>query len=190
MIVIIDNYDSFTYNLFQYVGEFYSDIIVLKNDDSEISNLNIKLVKAFIFSPGPGKPSATGFMPNIIDQYKSQIPMLGICLGHQAIIENFKGKIINAKQVCHGKVHKMHHLSNSIIFQGIKSEFQATRYHSLVADRASFPDSLKITAMSCDDKEIMGIEHKNYKIFGLQFHPESIETRDGLTMIKNFIEAI
>ena len=97
MIVIIDNHDSFTYNLFQYVGEFYSDIIVLKNDDSEISNLNIKLVKAFIFSPGPGKPSATGFMPNIIDQYKSQIPMLGICLGHQAIIENSNQDILEAQ---------------------------------------------------------------------------------------------
>ena len=188
MIVIIDNYDSFTYNLFQYVGEFYDDLIVLKNDDPQVNHVNN--IKAFIFSPGPGEPSNTGYMSEIIKKHKGKIPMLGICLGHQAIIENFGGKVINSKQVCHGKVHQMQHFNNSIIFKNINTQFQATRYHSLIGDKVSFPDELEITAISCDDQEIMGIQHKEHKIFGLQFHPESIETKDGIRMVKNFIGGI
>lgn len=190
LIVIIDNYDSFTYNLFQYVGEFYDSIVIMKNDDPKLRDLNIKNINAFIFSPGPGQPSKTGFMPKIIKKYQGIVPMLGICLGHQAIIENFGGKVINSKQVCHGKVHKLQHFSNSVIFNEINSSFQATRYHSLIGDKNSFPESLKITAITSDTKEIMGIQHIKYKIFGLQFHPESIETKEGLKMIKNFIKAI
>ncbi len=188
MIVIIDNYDSFTYNLFQYVGEFYDDLIVLKNDDPQVNHVNN--IKAFIFSPGPGEPSNTGYMPEIIKKHKGKIPMLGICLGHQAIIENFGGKVINSKQICHGKVHQMKHFNNSIIFKNINTQFQATRYHSLIGDKVSFPNELEITAISCDDQEIMGIQHKEHKIFGLQFHPESIETKDGIRMVKNFIGGI
>tara|TARA_B100000029_G_scaffold407768_1_gene408804 strand:- start:98 stop:670 length:573 start_codon:yes stop_codon:yes gene_type:complete len=190
LIVIINNYDSFTYNLFQYVGKFYNDISVINNDSSKLKNLNISNVKAFIFSPGPGKPSNTGFMPAIIDNYKKTIPMLGICLGHQAIIENFGGKIINSKKVCHGKVYQMQHFSNSIIFNNIDSDFQATRYHSLIGDKGNFPSSLEVTAISSDEEEIMGIQHRKYKIFGLQFHPESIETKHGLKMIENFIKVL
>ena len=190
MIVIINNYDSFTYNLFQYVGKFYTDISVINNDDSKLRDLNISNVKAFIFSPGPGKPSETGFMPSIIDDYKQKIPMLGICLGHQAIIENFGGKIINSQKVCHGKVHQVQHFSNSIIFDNINQKFKATRYHSLIGDKTCFPDSLEVTAVSSNDKEIMGIQHRKHKIFGLQFHPESIETKDGMKMIENFIKVI
>tara|TARA_B110000014_G_C20125844_1_gene599654 strand:- start:2372 stop:2938 length:567 start_codon:yes stop_codon:yes gene_type:complete len=188
LIVIIDNYDSFTYNLFQYVGEFYDDIMVLQNNDQKIKD--ISNARAFIFSPGPGKPSKSGCMPEIIQKYKGKIPMLGICLGHQAIIENFGGKVINSKQVCHGKVHQMKHFNNSIIFKDINVQFQATRYHSLIGDKVSFPGELEVTAISCDDQEIMGVQHEDYKIFGLQFHPESIETKDGIKMIKNFIEVI
>ena len=188
MIVIIDNYDSFTYNLFQYVGEFYDDLIVLKNDDPQVNHVNN--IKAFIFSPGPGKPSDTGLMPQLIKDYCMDIPMFGICLGHQAIIEVFGGEIINASEIWHGKVHKMKHFSNSIIFSLINNNFQATRYHSLVASKSNLPNCLEITAISDTDNEIMGIQHKEHKIFGVQFHPESIETKDGLQMIKNFIEII
>ena len=190
MIVIIDNYDSFTYNLFQYVGQFYNDTIVLKNDDSTIDSLDVKKIKAFIFSPGPGRPSYAGKMPDLIKLYNSTIPMLGICLGHQAIIENFGGSIINASEVCHGKVHSIKHDSNSIMFNGIKNIFQATRYHSLVASKEFFPDCLEITAKTKLDNEIMAVQHRKKLIFGFQFHPESIETQYGLKMIENFINAI
>ena len=190
MIVIIDNYDSFTYNLFQYAGEFYNKIIIMKNDDPNIKNLNINNIKAFIFSPGPGHPKKTGFMPKIIKKYNRTIPMLGICLGHQAIIENFGGRIKHSQEVCHGKVYKMKHFSNSPIFKNIENHFQATRYHSLIGDKEKFPDTLEVTAVSSNDQEIMAIQHKCYSIFGLQFHPESIETVEGLKMIQNFIEEI
>ena len=190
MIVIIDNYDSFTYNLFQYVGQFYNDIVVLKNDDSKIDSLDAKKIKAIIFSPGPGRPSDAGKMPNLIKLHASTIPMLGICLGHQAIIENFGGAIKNADKVCHGKVHLIKHYSNSKIFKNIDSIFQATRYHSLVASFDEFPDCLEIIAKTESDNEIMAIQHKNKLIFGLQFHPESIETDFGLKMIENFINEV
>lgn len=190
MIIIIDNYDSFTYNLFQYVGHFHTDIIVLKNDDSKIKKLDSKKIKAFIFSPGPGRPSDAGEMPALINTYASSIPMLGICLGHQAIIENFGGSIINASEVCHGKVHSIEHNFNSIMFNGVKNIFQATRYHSLVASKDFFPDCLEVTAKTKLDNEIMAVQHRKKLIFGFQFHPESIETQYGLKMIENFINAI
>ena len=188
--MIIDNYDSFTYNLFQYVGHFYTDIMVLKNDDSRIEELDSKKIKAFIFSPGPGRPSNAGKMPVLINSYAARIPMLGICLGHQAIIENFGGSIINASEVCHGKVHLITHYSNSIIFNGVKNTFQATRYHSLVASKEFFPNCLEITAKSKLDNEIMAVQHRRNLIFGVQFHPESIETQYGLKMIENFVNEI
>jgi len=190
LIVIIDNYDSFTYNLFQYVAHYYDDILVLKNDEPKIDSLDINIIKAFIFSPGPGRPSDAGKMPKLINLYATKIPMLGICLGHQAIAENFGGNIINANKVCHGKVHYIDHYSNSKIFKGIKGSFRATRYHSLVVSQKYFPDSLRITAKTKIDNEIMAIEHKEKLIFGLQFHPESIETEYGLKMVKNFIHEI
>ena len=190
MIVIIDNYDSFTYNLFQYVAHYYDDILVLKNDEPKIDSLDINIIKAFIFSPGPGRPIDAGKMPKLINLYATKIPMLGICLGHQAIAENFGGNIINANKVCHGKVHYIDHYSNSKIFKGIKGSFRATRYHSLVVSQKYFPDSLRITAKTKIDNEIMAIEHKEKLIFGLQFHPESIETEYGLKMVKNFIHEI
>jgi len=190
MIVIIDNYDSFTYNLFQYVKEFFSDVLVLKNDSQKIDSLKINRVKAFVFSPGPGRPSKGGKMPELIKNYHTSIPMLGICLGHQSIVESFGGEIVHASQVCHGKVNIVNHFSNSIIFSDIHKNFQATRYHSLVVSKEKIPSCLEITAISQIDHEIMAIQHKKYRIFGLQFHPESIETKDGMKMIKNFIDVI
>tara|TARA_B100000676_G_scaffold139828_2_gene138447 strand:+ start:3181 stop:3756 length:576 start_codon:yes stop_codon:yes gene_type:complete len=190
LIVIIDNYDSFTYNLFQYASEFYSNILILKNDDPQIDLLAINKIKAFIFSPGPGHPKFSGKMPMLINAYYKKIPMLGICLGHQAIIENFGGVIINASNICHGKVHKIKHYSNSVIFDGVNTHFHATRYNSLVASKENFPECFKISATTVLDDEIMAIQHVKYPIFGLQFHPESIETQSGLKMIKNFIRVI
>ena len=188
MIVIIDNYDSFTYNLFQYVGQFYNDTIVLKNDDSTIDSLDIKKIKAFIFSPGPGRPSFAGKMPDLIKLYSATIPMLGICLGHQAIIENFGGIIKNSDKICHGKVHLIEHYSTSKIFNNVSKLFKATRYHSLVAEEDSFPsDSLIITART-ENGLIMALEHKIFPVFGVQFHPESIVTEHGVQMVKNFLE--
>ena len=189
MIIIIDNYDSFTYNLFQYVKEYYNNVEVIKNDDINLLNLDFKKTKALILSPGPGKPSDAGLMPKVIKKYYSQIPILGICLGHQSIIENFGGSIINANDICHGKVHEMKHFSNCIIFNGINNNFEATRYHSLVSSD-NIPNCLEVTAISKKNNEIMGIKHKVYQIFGLQFHPESIQTKYGIKMIENFINVI
>ncbi len=189
MIIIIDNYDSFTYNLFQYVKQHYDDVSVMKNDNMDLLDLNLKKIKAIILSPGPGQPSDAGLMPQIIRKYYSRVPILGICLGHQSIIEVFGGSIINASEVCHGKVHQMKHLCNCIIFNNINAIFKATRYHSLVSSD-SIPDCLEITAVSVKNNEIMGIKHKEYPVFGLQFHPESIETKYGIKMIENFINVI
>ena len=190
MIVIIDNYDSFTFNLFQYVSQFHSNVVVLKNDDPEIFNLKTNIIDAFILSPGPGTPSDGGFMLDLIQKHYSQIPFLGICLGHQAIIQLLGGKIISAKEVCHGKIHNINHNSKSIIFKNIDISFKATRYHSLVACKKNLPKDIEVTAIDQSDGEIMAIQHKNKLIFGLQFHPESIETKHGLLMIKNFIDVI
>ena len=189
MIIIVDNYDSFTYNLFQYIKEHYNDVEVIKNDNKNLLNLDLVRIKGLILSPGPGKPSKSGLMPKIIKKYYSKIPILGICLGHQAIIENFGGSIINANDVCHGKVYAMEHFSNCLLFNNINTNFEATRYHSLVSTHV-IPDSLEITAISKQDNEIMGVQHKKYQIFGLQFHPESIETKYGMKMLENFINVI
>ena len=189
MIIIIDNYDSFTYNLFQYVKVHYNDVKVIKNDNRNLLNLDSKKIKGLILSPGPGKSSESGLMPKVIKKFYSRIPILGICLGHQSIIENFGGSIINANDVCHGKVHSMKHFSNCLLFNNISINFKATRYHSLISSHI-LPDCLEITAISKQDNEIMGIKHKRYQIFGLQFHPESIETKHGMQMLENFINAI
>lgn len=190
MIIIIDNYDSFTYNLYQYVGCQYDDVHVYKNDDIILDDLKADHLKAIIFSPGPGQPSKAGKMPQIIETMKFTVPLLGICLGHQAIIENFGGVIDNANEVCHGKVHTIKHYSNCLIFNDIKPTFNATRYHSLVASKINFPECLEITAKTDVDDEIMAFKHKSKHIYGLQFHPESIETTYGMKMIENFINEI
>ena len=137
-----------------------------------------------------GRPNNSGKMPSLIKKYSSKIPMLGICLGHQALIEYYGGSIVSASEICHGKVHEIEHYSNSFIFSGVKKHFKATRYHSLIACKKTFPDCLEITASTKIDNEIMAIKHKHQMICGLQFHPESIETEHGLTMIKNFINEV
>ena len=189
MIIVIDNYDSFTYNIYQYVGHFRSDVEVVKNDKIAISEIKQMPVDSIIVSPGPGHPKDSKVSLDCINQLGTKVPILGICLGHQAIIENFGGSITNADDICHGKVHDMKHFSNCILFDDISYHFSATRYHSLVSKK-TIPDCLEITAVTKNFNEIMGIQHKEYQIFGLQFHPESIETKDGIKMIENFINAI
>tara|TARA_B110000116_G_C16588163_1_gene469385 strand:+ start:208 stop:789 length:582 start_codon:yes stop_codon:yes gene_type:complete len=186
MILIIDNYDSFTYNLVQYIGSLNYPIKVVKNDEisiDEIDNINPDKI---VISPGPGTPQNAGISIGVIKKYYQQIPILGICLGHQAIAISFGGRVINSNEISHGKVVKINH-NQSQIFQNIPSNFMATRYHSLIIEEESLPEDINVIAKT-DNNIIMGVEHKLYSLFGLQFHPESIETEFGMEMIKNFLK--
>lgn len=184
MILLIDNYDSFSYNLYQYIGSFCSDILVKKNDEitvDEIAKLNPSHI---VLSPGPGVPKDAGILEELIRKIRN-IPILGVCLGHQAICEVFGLSIQNAKQIYHGKRDKVYLDTDSRLFQGTEKEEYVGRYHSLIA--AGKSESLKITAYN-SDKEIMAVEHKRYPIYGIQFHPESILTECGCQLLKNFLE--
>jgi len=186
MIVIIDNYDSFTYNLYQYIGETGSDVRVFRNDEiaaSDISSINPSRI---ILSPGPGHPSESGVCPEIIVQYGEKIPILGVCLGHQAIAYAFGGAICRANNLFHGKTSCIRH-DTQTIFSGIENPFTATRYHSLVVDGGTIPECLLISAET-DDGTIMGIRHKKFPIEGVQFHPESIMTTQGKNILRNFLD--
>ena len=186
MSIVIDNYDSFTYNLVQYIGEIDSDILVYKNNKitiEEILNINPNHI---IISPGPGRPEDAGVSIEIIDLLKDTFPIMGICLGHQAIGYSFGAKIINAEDVFHGKTSQIYH-NNNPIFRDVPSPFIATRYHSLIIDKESLNDEFDIIASTSEDL-IMGIKHKDYNLYGLQFHPESILTNYGMTIIRNFLK--
>ena len=186
MILIIDNYDSFTYNLVQYIGAINPDLEVYRNDKitlDEIKNINPQNI---FISPGPGIPEDAGISIDIIKMYKRDIPIFGICLGHQAITVAFGGKVDRADEIVHGKTSTITH-SGSEIFHGIPEIFEATRYHSLVSMKDSFPSILKVTA-NTDNGLIMALEHKEYPVYGVQFHPESIVTEYGMDMIKNFLK--
>lgn len=185
MIVIIDNYDSFTYNLYQYIGEIQSDIKVYRNDKITLEKLNHMNISHLIVSPGPKFPKDAGISVEAIRNIGKKIPTLGVCLGHQAIAEAFGGKIIQGKKAVHGKISKIHHNGDDL-FKGLDNPLNVMRYHSLVVDRQLLPSTLKITAESIDE-EIMGIKHIEYPIYGLQFHPESISTDRGKDMLKNFL---
>ena len=185
MILLIDNYDSFSYNLYQYLGTINPDIKVIRNDElspEEIFKLN---PTSIIISPGPGYPKDAGFIEEVIklDEEKG-IPLLGVCLGHQAIIEAFGGNIIHAKKIMHGKQDEIKIDNENILFKGLNNKIIAARYHSLVGENPN--DKLIITAYDSDN-EIMAVMHKNKKIFGVQFHPESIMSNDGMTILKNFL---
>ena len=184
MILLIDNYDSFSYNLYQYIGTINPDIKVIKNDEltvEEIKNLNPSHI---VISPGPGRPSDAGIIEELVKKI-NDIPILGVCLGHQAICEAYGLEITNANKIYHGKKYKIYLNNNIDIFKGIDKEIFVARYHSLVAK--GFNDELEIIAKTKDD-EIMAIKHKIYPIYGLQFHPESILTKDGFKILKNFFE--
>jgi len=189
-VLIIDNYDSFVYNLAQYVGEFGAEPLVYRNDQLTLKKaLRLKPDK-IIISPGPGTPSQPryfGVCSQIIRHLSPKVPTLGVCLGHQGIIWTFGGRIVRAGRVMHGKTSPVWHDGRGI-FKGVENPIQATRYHSLVAERASLPRCLAVTAVSLDDGEIMGVRHVEYPIEGVQFHPESILTRGGKQMVKNFLD--
>lgn len=190
MLLMIDNYDSFTYNLVQYFGELGCDVQVYRNDEITVEqalNLNPDHV---VISPGPRNPDKAGISMDMIRACAGKIPLLGVCLGHQSIGQVFGGQVVRAKTIMHGKISAVHH-TNADVFSGLSMPFNATRYHSLVVDQASLPDCLEVTAWTEDDngamEEIMGFRHKEYAISGVQFHPESILTEHGHQMLKNFL---
>lgn len=186
MILLIDNYDSFSYNLVQLIGEINSDIRVIRNDELSVKEIDELKPEAIIISPGPGRPSEAGVCIDVIKELGSKYKILGVCLGHQSICEAFGTKITYAKQLMHGKQSEITLDNESKIFKGLDNKIKVARYHSLAADKESLSDELKITAVT-DDDEIMAVEHKNYDIYGVQFHPESILTPDGRTIIENFL---
>jgi len=186
MILMIDNYDSFTYNLVQYLGELKAKVQVYRNDALTIAKIRKMKPAKIVISPGPGRPEDAGISIEIIKQLGPEIPVLGVCLGHQGIGYAFGGKVINAKRLMHGKVSLIKHNSQGI-FKGLPNPFEATRYHSLVIDSKHVPECLTVTAITTDDGEIMGVQHKIYPIYGVQFHPESILTKQGMNLLKNFL---
>ena len=184
-ILLIDNYDSFTYNLFHYISKIRKNVEVVRNDKIDGNEVLRKKYDKIVISPGPGNPNQAGNCLKIVKEVYKIIPILGVCLGHQIIGQVFGGKIIHAKILMHGKTSKIHH-SRKGLFKNIQNNFEATRYHSLVVDRKKFPKNLLITAET-KNKTIMGLMHKDYDIHGFQFHPESISTKVGMKLIKNFI---
>ena len=190
--LIIDNYDSFVYNLAQRLGELGVSSDVIRNDKITINEIKDRNYDAIVISPGPGTPEDKryfGICKNVILELGPKIPILGVCLGHQGIIDCFGGKVTNAENIRHGKTSQIKHYDDSL-FKGVKNPFRATRYHSLVGNKTIIPDSLKITAVAEDDGEIMGVSHKEFLIEGVQFHPESIMTDEGKKILKNFIERV
>lgn len=185
MIVLIDNYDSFTYNLVQYFGELGQEIRVFRNDAITIEEIEALAPDHLVISPGPCTPNEAGISLEAIRYFAGRLPILGVCLGHQAIGQVFGGKVVRAKTLMHGKVSLLTH-DGSGMFTGIEQETPVTRYHSLVVERESFPDALTMTAEA--EGEIMALRHKELPIIGVQFHPEAILTRDGKQMLKNFLE--
>jgi len=187
MILLIDNYDSFSYNLYQYVGMINPDIRVIKNDELSLAEIAALVPDHIIVSPGPGRPADAGICEEVIDYFKDKTPILGVCLGHQAICEVFGGTVTYASTLMHGKSSNVHIANGSPIFRGLPPIIAAGRYHSLSAERSTLPDELLIIAED-DDGEVMAVKHRNYDVYGVQFHPESILTDDGHKMIENFLK--
>ncbi|WP_145326543.1 aminodeoxychorismate/anthranilate synthase component II [Paenibacillus xylanexedens] len=185
MILVIDNYDSFTYNLVQYLGELGETVEVRRNDEIDLAGIEALAPDHILISPGPCTPNEAGISLAVIDHFKESIPIFGVCLGHQSIGQAFGGNVIRAERMMHGKTSEMHHNGTSV-FAGLPSPFTATRYHSLIVERSSLPDCLEITAETAEG-EIMGLRHKEYAIEGVQFHPESIITDHGHQMLRNFL---
>jgi anthranilate synthase component 2 len=189
MLLMIDNYDSFTYNLVQYLGELGADVRVYRNDEIGIAEIEALAPQQIVISPGPCTPNEAGISVAAIKHFAGRIPLLGVCLGHQSIGQAFGGRIVHAREVMHGKTSPIHH-ADSGVFTGLANPFQATRYHSLVIEKASLPACLEITAWTELDgelDEIMGVRHREYEVQGVQFHPESILTQQGHDLLKNFI---
>ena len=185
MLLMIDNYDSFTYNLVQYFGELGEDVKVIRNDEIDVPGIADLHPQHIVVSPGPCTPNEAGVSVPLINEFAGKTPILGVCLGHQSIGQAFGGKIVRAKELMHGKTSMIHHLDVGV-FKGLPNPFRATRYHSLVIERESLPDCLEITAWT-DDGEIMGVRHKTLNVEGVQFHPESILTEHGHALLANFL---
>ena len=188
MILLIDNYDSFSYNLYQLIGSIDPEIRVVRNDKITIDEIRTLKPKALILSPGPGRPKDAGICEEAILELKGEIPIFGVCLGHQAICEVFGGTVGYAKELMHGKSSQVRKSPDSLLFKGLPERFQAARYHSLSASADTLPPELKVTAIT-DDGEVMAVEHSLYPVYGVQFHPESVMTPDGKLILKNFLEA-
>ena len=187
MLLVIDNYDSFTYNLVQYLGELGQTVEVRRNDQVTVEEIESQLLpERIVISPGPGTPDSAGVSLKVIERFAGRIPILGVCLGHQAIGQAFGGKVVRAPQLMHGKASEICH-DGKTIFEGLADHFNAGRYHSLIVERESLPDCLEISAFTADEV-IMGLRHKQMKVEGVQFHPESILTEDGKPLLANFLK--
>ena len=189
MILLIDNYDSFAYNLFQLIGEVNPNIVVYRNDKISIDEIRQLNPKAIVLSPGPGKPEDAGICIDVVKEFYNKIPILGVCLGHQAICTAFGAKVSYAKRLMHGKSSNIS-LNNNPLFEGLPNEITVGRYHSLSLLEDTLPDSLEIISKAEDDGEVMAVGHKEFNVYGLQFHPESILTPDGLAIIENFLKRV
>ncbi len=189
MILLIDNYDSFSYNLYQLIGQVNSDIKVSRNDRITVDEIMELNPEAIILSPGPGKPENAGICMDLVKEFHDEIPILGVCLGHQAICAALGGEVSHAKRLMHGKSSKIS-LDYDFIFKGLPGEITVGRYHSLSLVEDSLPDCLEIISKARDDREVMAVKHKDFNVYGLQFHPESILTPDGLAIIENFLEKV
>jgi len=191
MVFMLDNYDSFTYNLVQYLGELGAEVQVYRNDVLTVADVEALAPERIVISPGPCTPNEAGISLALVKSCAGRVPMLGVCLGHQAIGQAFGGKVVHAGRVMHGKVSLIHHTGQGV-FAGLPNPFEATRYHSLVLEQTSLPDCLEVTAWTQNDdgsrEEIMGIRHKSLAVEGVQFHPESILTRHGHDLLRNFLE--
>ena len=192
MILMIDNYDSFTYNIVQYLAELKADVKVVRNDEISITDIETLAPEKIVISPGPCTPNEAGISVETISYFANKLPILGICLGHQSIAQAFGGKVVRAKQVMHGKTSRICH-HNTGVFKGLSPHFVATRYHSLVIEQSTLPNCLEVTAWTENDDgsldEIMGVRHKQLPIEGVQFHPESILTEHGHDLLRNFLES-
>ncbi len=188
MLLLIDNYDSFTYNLFQYLSELGEEVVVVRNDKTTIEEIEKLKPQRLVISPGPSNPQNAGISNDVIKTFGATVPLLGVCLGHQCIGYSYGAKIGQAKQIMHGKSSMIHH-SNKGVFAGLPNPFPAIRYHSLVVEREGLPDCLEITAWTEDeDNEIMGLKHKQHPVEGVQFHPESFMTGAGKDILRNFLK--
>ena len=186
-LLMVDNYDSFTYNLVQYLGELGAEVDVVRNDEADIDSLMARAAEGLVISPGPGTPDDAGVSIEAIERFAGEgVPVLGVCLGHQSIGQVYGGRVIRARSIMHGKISTVSHDGKGL-FEGLPQDFEATRYHSLVIEEASMPDVLEITART-DDQEIMAVRHRTLPVEGVQFHPESIMTGQGKALLGNFLE--
>ena len=186
MILVLDNYDSFTYNLVQYLGMLGAELRVVRNDEVSVAGIEALRPEKILVSPGPCSPAEAGVSVEVIRYFGEKLPVFGVCLGHQSIGHAYGGRVVRADRLMHGKTSPIHH-DHSNVFQNMPNPFEATRYHSLIVEKASLPDCLRVTAWTAEG-EIMGLAHKTLPVFGVQFHPESVLTQEGMTLMRNFVE--